>query len=70
MTYATFLVALAVASLTACGKTEEVPWCDGTCEDGKPVKFYVERKGVYRICTCGLTSTPPYCDGTHGTYEG
>lgn len=53
----------------ACGKTEEVPWCDGTCEDGKPVKFYVDRKDVYRICNCGMTSTPPHCDGSHGNYQ-
>ncbi len=53
-----------------CGKTKKVPWCDGTCKDGKPVKFEVKKKGTYRICNCGLTKTPPYCDGSsHGKLE-
>ncbi len=48
----------------ACGKTKSVPWCDGTCKGGKPVKFEVKKKDTYSICTCGLTKTPPYCDGS------
>ncbi len=47
-----------------CGKTQKVPWCDGTCKGGKPVKFEVKKKATYEICNCGLTKTPPYCDGS------
>ena len=36
MTYATFLVALAVASLTACGKTEEAPAVDAAPAQVEP----------------------------------
>lgn len=46
-----------------CGKTKKVPWCDGTCKGGKPVKFELKKKAAVSICNCGLTKTPPYCDG-------
>ncbi len=52
-----------------CGKTDEVPWCDGTCKGGKPVKFEVKKKDVFEICNCGLTKAPPYCDGSHKKLE-
>ncbi len=51
-----------------CGKTKKVPWCDGTCKGGKPVKFELSKKQVVRVCNCGLTKTPPYCDET--SHEG
>jgi CDGSH-type Zn-finger protein len=46
----------------ACGKTKDVPWCDGTCKGGKPVKFKIAEKGVYEVCDCGKTKKPPFCD--------
>ena len=50
-----------------CGKTKKVPWCDGTCKGGKPVRFELKKKAKVRLCNCGLTKTPPYCDGkSHG----
>ncbi len=49
----------------ACGRTKKVPFCDGTCDPVKPVKFYLEKKATVRLCSCGLTSTPPFCDGAH-----
>lgn len=45
-----------------CGRTGQVPWCDGTCKGGKPVRFEVKKRTALEICTCGLTKTPPYCD--------
>jgi CDGSH iron-sulfur domain-containing protein 3 len=48
-----------------CGKTRDVPWCDGTCKGGKPVKFKIETKKTVEICDCGLTKKPPFCDGAH-----
>jgi CDGSH iron-sulfur domain-containing protein 3 len=47
----------------SCGKTKDVPWCDGTCKGGKPVKFTIEKKKTVEICNCGLTKKPPFCDG-------
>ena len=46
-----------------CGKTKKVPFCDGTCKGGKPVKFKLDKKATVKLCNCGLTKTPPYCDG-------
>ena len=48
-----------------CGKTKKVPWCDGTCKGGKPVRFVLKKKTAVEVCNCGLTKTPPYCDGSH-----
>jgi CDGSH iron-sulfur domain-containing protein 3 len=48
-----------------CGKTDDVPWCDGTCKGGKPVRFKIEKKQTVSICNCGLTKKPPFCDGAH-----
>ena len=48
-----------------CGKTGDVPWCDGTCKGGKPVRFRIEKKKTVSICNCGLTKKPPFCDGAH-----
>ena len=45
-----------------CGRTKKVPWCDGTCKGGKPVRFELKKKAAVEICTCGRTKTPPYCD--------
>jgi len=53
-----------------CGKTKEVPWCDGTCKGGKPVKFVLKKKAKVDICNCGLTKTPPFCDGSHAKCAG
>jgi CDGSH-type Zn-finger protein len=49
----------------SCGMTRKVPWCDGTCKGGKPVRFELKKKATVKICNCGLTKTPPYCDGSH-----
>ena len=46
----------------SCGKTENPPWCDGTCKGGKPVKFKLDEKAAVEICNCGRTKKPPYCD--------
>lgn len=48
----------------ACGKTKNVPFCDGTCKGAKPVRFELKKKTTVKLCDCGLTKTPPYCDGS------
>ena len=50
-----------------CGKTKKVPWCDGTCKGGKPVRFQLKKKAEVAICSCGSTKTPPFCDGSHAS---
>ncbi len=52
-----------------CGNTKKVPFCDGNCKGGKPVKFEVKKKGTFEICNCGLTKKPPFCDGSHKKLE-
>ena len=47
-----------------CGNAKAVPWCDGTCKGGRPVRFKIDRKKGVSICNCGLTKKPPYCDGS------
>jgi CDGSH-type Zn-finger protein len=49
----------------ACGRTKDVPFCDGTCKNAKAVKFGIEKKSTVELCDCGLTKKPPYCDGSH-----
>lgn len=51
-----------------CGKSEDLPFCDGSHQRGDtlPIKFEMkERKKVY-ICSCGQTKNQPFCDGTCG----
>ena len=45
-----------------CGRTKKVPWCDGSCKGGKPVRFVLKKRAKVEVCTCGRTKTPPYCD--------
>lgn len=54
----------------SCGKTNDVPWCDGSHDAGEgPVAFEVTEAGTHAICNCGLTNTPPFCDNSHATVE-
>jgi CDGSH-type Zn-finger protein len=48
-----------------CGNTKKVPFCDGNCKGGKPVRFEIEKKSTVVLCTCGATKHPPFCDGSH-----
>jgi CDGSH-type Zn-finger protein len=54
-----------------CGKTQTVPFCDGSHEGTgiEPLEFKIEEKAAVSICNCGLTKTPPYCDGSHTSIE-
>ena len=54
-----------------CGKTMDVPWCDGSHEGTgiMPLEFTLEERASVSICNCGLTKTPPYCDGSHLAVE-
>lgn len=52
----------------ACGKSEDLPFCDGGHQSGDalPIKFEIkDRKKVY-ICSCGQSGKQPFCDGTCG----
>lgn len=51
-----------------CGKSENLPFCDGAHPPGKqvPIRFEIkERQQVY-LCSCGRTGKAPFCDGTCG----
>lgn len=51
-----------------CGKSQDLPFCDGTHQagDSLPIRFEIEeRKKVY-ICSCGQSGKQPFCDGTCG----
>lgn len=51
-----------------CGKSQNLPFCDGTHSGGKgiPVRFEIEEKKQVFICTCGQTTTQPFCDRSCG----
>lgn len=53
-----------------CGRTKDVPWCDGSHEGTgiEPLEFKVDEAGEVSICNCGLTKDPPWCDGSHDAY--
>ncbi|WP_303721036.1 CDGSH iron-sulfur domain-containing protein [Malonomonas rubra] len=51
-----------------CGKSQNLPFCDGTHPAGDvvPLRFEIsEQKKVY-LCSCGESGSPPFCDGTCG----
>lgn len=52
-----------------CGKTKNVPFCDGSHEDEEtditPLAFEVDHASTRFICNCGLSTCPPQCDGSH-----
>lgn len=52
----------------ACGHTKKVPFCDGNCKGGKPIKFEIKKKQTVSLCNCGLSKKAPYCDGV--SHEG
>lgn len=54
-----------------CGKTKNVPFCDGSHEGTgiHPLSFEVSEPITSAICNCGLTSNPPYCSGAHVDIE-
>ena len=54
-----------------CGRTQTVPYCDGSHLGSgvTPLAFEVKDAGTIAICSCGLTKNPRYCDGSHVTLE-
>jgi len=50
-----------------CGKTKNVPYCDGSHAGSgvEPLAFEIAEAGTYAICNCGLTTAPPFCSGAH-----
>jgi len=52
-----------------CGKSQNLPFCDGHHQGGKsvPLKFEVEEKKKVYLCSCGKSEKQPFCDGQCGT---
>ena len=51
----------------ACGKSANLPHCDGTHRGSEFVPVKVELTEVKKVawCACGKTGGPPFCDGSH-----
>lgn len=54
----------------SCGRSEEQPFCDETCDqhdDGfRPLKFSVQNtQKIWHLCGCKYTAMAPWCDGSH-----
>lgn len=50
-----------------CGRSKSQPFCDGSHKGTSfsPMKFKVERTGVFNLCGCKATDDEPFCDGSH-----
>jgi len=53
----------------ACGKSKNLPYCDGTHKGTGFTPFIVEitEAKTVAICGCGHSKNRPFCDGTHNT---
>lgn len=57
------------AAFCSCGRSGNLPYCDGTHKGTEDVPRVVvfEKSGNVAICGCGRSGNLPYCDGSHKT---
>ena len=55
------------AAFCACGRSANLPFCDGSHKGSDQVPRVVtyEKNGNVAICGCGRSGGLPYCDGSH-----
>lgn len=55
----------------ACGKSKNLPYCDGSHKGSDFTPYQVELKEAKKvgICRCGKSKNRPFCDGTHLTIK-
>lgn len=53
--------------ICVCGKTKNVPFCDGSHKGSglTPQHVIMAKAGRVAVCACGKSGTPPFCDGSH-----
>ena len=51
-----------------CGKSQNLPFCDGTHQAGDqpPLQFELKKRQQVYLCSCGNTSKAPFCDESCG----
>jgi len=50
-----------------CGKSKNLPYCDGAHQGTEvlPFKVEIDVAKTVAICSCGQSKNLPFCDGTH-----
>ncbi len=56
-----------IAAFCACGRSANLPFCDGSHKGSGQVPRVVtyDKSGNVAICGCGRSGSLPYCDGSH-----
>lgn len=51
-----------------CGKSQNLPFCDGAHRPGDsvPIRFELESRQKVYICACGKSASQPFCDSSCG----
>ena len=58
-------------AICACGRSSQLPYCDGSHMGTRhqPFMVEIEKPGPIAWCGCRKSSRRPYCDGTHERLE-